>query len=57
MPCTIRHQGTILGPILFIIHINSLFNLKLDAGIFFYDDVTVSLVNHEIFNNLLPIIL
>jgi len=37
-------QGTVFGPVLFIIYINGLLNLKLNAEIFCYTDDTVILI-------------
>jgi hypothetical protein len=46
-------QSTVLGPILFIIYINGLLNLNLNADILCYADDTVVLVKNKYYNELL----
>lgn len=45
-------QGTVLGPILFIIYINGLLNLNLNADVLCYADDTVVLVKNKDYNEL-----
>lgn len=40
-------QGTILGPILFILYLNSIFSLKLNANIYSFADDTVLLIEEK----------
>jgi retron-type reverse transcriptase len=46
-------QGTVLGPILFIIYINGLLNLNLSADIMYYADDTVVLLKNKDYNKLI----
>lgn len=48
-------QGTVLGPILFIVYIIGLLRINLDVEIYCYADDTVLLVNHQSYNDLLKI--
>lgn len=49
-------QGTVLGPLLFIIYINGLLNINLDADIYCYADDMVLLVKHKNYNDLFNIV-
>jgi len=50
--CFSVSQGTVLSPVLFIIYINRLLNLNLDADTLYYADDTVILVKNINYNNL-----
>jgi hypothetical protein len=44
-------QGTVLGPILFILFINGLLNLNIDAKIISFADDTIMLIQEESFSS------
>lgn len=45
-------QGTVLGPIFFILYINDLHNINTEAGIMCFTDVTVILIHDKNIENL-----
>jgi len=40
-------QGTVLGPMLFLIYINSFINLKISESIIYFVDYTLVLIEHK----------